>query len=83
MKKKLFVISFIFIIVLTLSLGKKNEPKMTDLLLANVEALALTETNPVSFCNTYCKSKIGFYCVLETNYGFSICCHDMIPNYSN
>jgi len=50
----------------------------SDLLLANAEALALDGEQVIGFCDTYCKTRYGYVCVLTTNYGFPINCENMV-----
>lgn len=43
----------------------------------NVEALTATGFDPAKACDLWCRIAVDQVCVLMTNYGFPINCHDM------
>ena len=59
---------------------QQSHDKCSALALANIEALSNNETNPlIKKCETYCKLRPGYICILQTNKGFTINCDEMVP----
>lgn len=52
---------------------------LSDLELANAEALALDPEQHMGFCDTYCSYRYGYICVLTTNHGYNVNCDNMVP----
>lgn len=48
--------------------------------LENIEALTEDETGEelMKKCDTYCRYRSGYVCYLNTNYGFTIYCDEMV-----
>ena len=61
--------------------NSSSSDQLSDIMLANVEAIASSEDPFISLCNSNCNDYIGETCVLITNYGFEIKCHDMVRKY--
>ena len=57
--------------------SQKNE--MSDIMLANIEALAESEFDPIASCNLWCKYDPEYICILYTNVGINIYCYGMKP----
>lgn len=59
---------------------QQSHDEFSALALANIEALSNNETNPlIEKCDTYCKMRPGYICILKTNKGFTINCDEMVP----
>ena len=61
--------------------NNSQSDQLSDIMLANVEAIASSEDPYFSLCNSNCNDYRGETCVLITNYGFEIKCHDMVRKY--
>ncbi|MCI5664254.1 MAG: NVEALA domain-containing protein [Mediterranea sp.] len=58
-------------------LANNNDRKLSDIQLANIEALASGEDPYINACNTYCVYDVQSVCVLFTNKGYTINCYSM------
>ena len=57
--------------------GNSSKTALSPLQMENLEALSLNE-NPMIDCMTYCKSRSGYVCWLQTSAGFTIYCDEMV-----
>lgn len=81
-KKSLFIILTVALSVLagiavSAICVKNSDNASFDLMEENIEVLSDSEFNPVQSCNDYCVTSSGKKCVLLTNQGFNIICHDI------
>lgn len=57
-----------------------NQAKVSELQLANIEALSDSEGAAIKkLCSTHCKNRNGFVCILTTSSGIKINCDEMVP----
>ena len=71
MKKKILSGVFALVLLATAGLGvhksMKSDADLSDLALANVEALAENESGGSYSCEKYCKSENGWICRIYSN----------------
>lgn len=58
-------------------LSKAESNSMSALTLANIEALSTPEY--MQLCYLHCKNRNGYICVLYTQQGYNLYCHNMVP----
>lgn len=81
--KKIFLSALVAVAAVSGAVGyqtyQSNESTLSELGMANVDALTESEiTDPRTSCETYCRTKAGYICVLYTNYGYTINCDECV-----
>lgn len=78
MKKKFYLSALMAVCALcgAISYATSASDSTSALAMANVEALSQTEF--VQLCDSYCKNRSGYVCWLETSTGFTIYCDEMV-----
>lgn len=84
MKRNVNLICFMLLVVVStiLSIRIKStstEPQLSEIQLANVEALSDDVEIVQGWCDKYCWSKAGYICILETNVGMIVNCDEAVP----
>ncbi len=83
MKKLIFHAALATAIGTAIYLGFRanSSPKeqLSDVMLANIEALAVTEhPDYKNLCNTHCWNKSGYVCYLNLSTGATLYCDEMV-----
>lgn len=66
---------------LGIRVNSTSNEQLSDIMLANIEAIASGEDHFFSICNEYCIDSPGDVCVLLTNFDFTIDCYEMYRKY--